>query len=80
MQSRGAIRGSLQLWRHVSGQVQQARCVGDASRIFPDPSSLQGDSHPSERGEFGQVSGAPVEILSRVVSIPALFSRSKFLD
>jgi hypothetical protein len=67
MLSRGIQRGSVLLWGQLGAPAGQARCVGNASKLFPDGSSVQGDAYPSERGEFGQVSGMPIEVAGRTV-------------
>ena len=69
MLSRGAQRGASLLWGQLAAPAAQARCVGNASKLFPDGSAVQGDAYPSERGEFGQVSGMPMEIAGRMVSV-----------
>lgn len=71
MLSRGIQRGSSLLWGQLGAPAAQARCVGNASKLFPDGSSVQGDAYPSERGEFGQVSGMPVEVAGRTAYIYA---------
>jgi hypothetical protein len=76
MLSRGLQRGSSLLWSQLGAPAAQARCVGNASKLFPDGSSVQGDAYPSERGEFGQVSGMPVEVAGRTVgrTLPPVIS------
>lgn len=71
MLSRIAQRGASLLSDQLSTSGQQFRCVGNATKLFPDASELQGDSYPSERGEVGQVSGMPMEMTSRKVKSSA---------
>lgn len=68
MLSRTAQRGTSLLLGQLSAPANQLRCVGNATKLFPDVSGVQGDSYPNERGEVGQVSGMPVEMTSRKVS------------
>ena len=76
MLSRGIQRGSSLLWGQLGAPAAQARCVGNASKLFPDGSAVQGDAYPSERGEFGQVSGMPMEVAGRTVghTLPPVIS------
>ena len=58
---------SLQLWRQAGVQSQQLRCVGSASKLFPDPSALQSAKWQADNSEIGKVSGMPIEALGRMV-------------
>lgn len=64
----GARSGFRALQRLACTQQQQ-RCVGSASKLFPDQSEVMGASRPAERGDIGECSGVPSEILNRVVSL-----------
>lgn len=70
MLSRGAQRGASLLWGKLAAPAQQIRCVGNATKLFPDGSGVQGDAYPSERDEYGQVSGMPTEMTGRTVILP----------
>ncbi len=68
MQSaRSGLRSLQRLAGLQQQQHHQLRCIGNASKLFPDTSEAQGATRPREDGDYGRASGVPQGILDRVV-------------
>lgn len=62
-------RSGLNYLQRLAGCQQQIRCVGNATKLFPDASVEQGGAYPQEEGEFGEAGGIPPEIRGRTVRV-----------